>query len=210
MQARICWILALGCLPLAATRAAAGTGAGTAATPGQLIAAMRAAAAALEDYQVTGESVSDGKRQRFQFFFKKPDLVRINTRRGQVTVQPNGKICGRLGRSQLGGIWWEIGRNDKRLRDSEGIPFWDTHFAAIVDRIARRLQSGAAAAVESGADTCTLTVCLENTSWTYVIDSQTLFFRETSRSMDGQEVERTRYSNFRANSGLRKSLFSRF
>jgi hypothetical protein len=141
------------------------------------------------------------------YSFKKPELVRIDTRDGQVTVQPNGKIRGRLGHGLVGRISREIGREDSRLKDSEGIPFWETHFAATVDRIAGRLRSGATAVVESGPDSCTLTVRLESTTWTYALDGRTLFLRETSRSVDGREVERTRYSEFHPNCGLKESLF---
>lgn len=203
MQPSTRWVLALGCLSLTATARAATT----ARTPAELVSQMRAAAAALEDYQVAGEGVSDGKHQHFRFFFKKPDLVRLDAGDGQVAVQPNGNVRGRLGHGPFGRISRKLNRDDDRLKDPEGIPFWDSYFAAVVARIEDQIQKGATAAMESGPETHTLTIRSGHTTWTYVIDDRTLFFRENSRTVDGREVERTRYSDFRPNTGLSESFF---
>ena len=44
-------------------------------------------------------------------------------------------------------------------------------------------------------------------TWKYVIDRKTLFFRENTRSTADRVVETTRYSDFRANTGLKPAFF---
>src|SRR5262245_8419836 len=96
----------------------------------EVVTRMEQMAAGLHDYEVRGDGGADGKKQHFKFYFLAPALVRIDSDDGQVAVQPNGEIRGRLGKGVFGNISRKLDRNDKRLRDAEGIPFWDSHFAA--------------------------------------------------------------------------------
>lgn len=176
-------------------------------TPAQLVARMAAAAASLEDYEVTGVGESDGKKNEFKVYFKKPDLVRIDTERGQVSVQPNGTIRGRLGKGAFGMISRKIERDDAQLKDEEGIAFYDSHYAATVKRIQDQLQAGAKASMKTLPDGYELEVHSGNTTWRYTLDKNSFFFRENSRTVDGKVVETTRYSDFHPNAGLKATFF---
>src|SRR5690349_8782652 len=76
-----------------------------------LLTRLEARAAQLQDYTVVGEGIDRGKPRRFKFYFKSPHLVRIDTPRGQVTVQPNGEIRGRLGHGLFGWVSRRLGRD---------------------------------------------------------------------------------------------------
>src|SRR5689334_772914 len=67
----------------------------------ELLASLDRAAAGLQDYTVNGVTAADGKAQKFKVTFKRPNLVRVDTGSGQVAVQPNGEIKGRLGHGPL-------------------------------------------------------------------------------------------------------------
>lgn len=187
--------------------AAACAAAPEAKTPAQLLAQMAAMAATLNDYEVSGVGESDGKRDVFKVYFLKPQLVRLDSERGQVSVQPNGTIRGRLGKGPFGMISQGIGRDDQKLKDAEGVPFWDSHYAATVTRIQERLKEGAKATLTSDSDAYRLEVRSGTTTWKYVIDRKTLFFRENTRSAGDRTVETTRYSDFRSNTGLKPAFF---
>src|SRR5262245_42096845 len=64
----------------------------------ELVTQMEQMAARLQDYEVRGESDHDGKHEKYRLYFMKPGLVRIDSEGGQVSVQPNGEIRGRLGK----------------------------------------------------------------------------------------------------------------
>jgi len=195
------WLLAIAGLVLTGRAAPEVRDAAT------LVAQLQASAAALQDYEVTGEGISDGKHSHYRFFYKRPDLVRIDTKDGEVSVQPNGEIRGRLGHGPFGLISRKLSRNDRRLHDAEGIPFWESHFPASVGRIEALIKNGGTPSMTSGPETYTLTVRSGDTTLTFVIDRATMFFRENSRSVNGKQVDLTRYSNYRPNSGLKASFF---
>ena len=46
-----------------------------------------------------------------------------------------------------------------------------------------------------------------DTSWKYAVDKTTLFLKENSRWVKGQQVEITRYSGFRPNTGIKTAHF---
>jgi outer membrane lipoprotein-sorting protein len=189
------------CLALAA--------AGWAAEPknaAELVTQMEQMAGRLQDYEVRGESDHDGKHEKYRLYFMKPALVRIDTEDGQVSVQPNGEIRGRLGKGLFGKISQKLDRTDRRLRDSEGIPFYDGHFAAAVGRIRTQMKGGSATLNASG-DAYVLEVRNGPSSWRYVVDKKTLFFRETIVWMNGKMTDQTRYFDFRPNAGMKDSRF---
>jgi len=196
-------MLVVGCL----SAAAVGRAAPEPKNAEDLVARLEATAASLQDYEVNGEGVAEGKHDRYKLYFKRPDLVRIDAKDGEVSVQPNGDIRGRLGRGPFGFISRKIGRNDSRLRDKEGIPFWESHYPATVARIRSQLRNGATASMTTGPETYTLTLRSGDVTWQYVSDKATMFFRENSRSVNGKQVEVTRYFNYRPNIGLKTSVF---
>jgi len=171
-------------------------------TAAALLAEMQARAARMRDYTVDGESERDGKTSHFKLYFKQPDLVRVDTSRGQVTVEPTGEIRGRLGKGPLGDVSRKVARDDRRLRDKDGVPFWETHYAATVAGIESRIKAGATATVAMAGDAYNLNVRSGRMEWRYVIDPGTLFFRETSTLDGGRQVEVTHYSDFHPNVGL--------
>jgi len=144
---------------------------------------------------------------RFKFYFKQPDLVRIDTDRGQVTVEPDGEIRGRRGKGLLGKISRRLSREDLRLKDHEGIPFCDGHYAATVARIRSQVKAGATARVSAAPDGLNLEVRSGEKIWRYRIDPETLFFRECAVSERGDPIATTRYSDFRPNVGLETGRF---
>src|SRR5438045_7761875 len=82
------WMLVLGCL----TAAGIGRAAPEPTSAEELVARLEATAASLQDYEVNGEGVADGKHDRYKLYYKRPDLVRIDAKDGEVAVQPNGAI----------------------------------------------------------------------------------------------------------------------
>jgi hypothetical protein len=198
-----CCLLIGGCLLLSGAARAAQE----AKNAEELVARMEAMAGGLQDYQVTGEGESRGKHTKFTLYFKKPDLVRIDTDDGQVAVQPNGDIRGRLGRGPFGSISRKVDRSDKRLRDSEGIAFWESHYPAMVARIRAQLKAGAAASMSADGGAYNLEIRSGETTWKYVVDKNTLFPKENSRWVNGRQEEITRYSGFRANTGMKTGHF---
>jgi outer membrane lipoprotein-sorting protein len=163
--------------------------------------------AALQDYQVTETTETNNKRQQARFFFKRPDLVRIDTREGQVAVQPNGSIRGRLGHGLFGWISVGLSRADKRLQDTEGVPFYQSHFQAVVARIRQQLQQGATATMDRGEGSYTLDIRAARTLWTYTLDRNTFLPVQSSRWIGGKQMEKTLYSAWHVNSGLKTSYF---
>ncbi len=175
-------------------------------SPDELVARMEQAAAGLKDYQVRGQGEAKGKRSRFTMYFLKPNLVRVDSGDGQVSVQPSGQVRGRKGSGLFGKISIGMDRDDKRLRDDEGIPFWEGHYAASVARIREQMKGGQAQLTVQ-PEGYLLEVAKGNTRWTYRVDQRTLFFLENSRWVNGKQVESTRYSDFRPNSGLKEGRF---
>jgi outer membrane lipoprotein-sorting protein len=209
-------IIALLALPPARVQAASSppssVTAGAEASPkgetvDALLARMEARAAEWQDYTVVGESETHGKPSHFKLYFKQPDLVRIDTHRGQVTVQPNGEIRGRLGHGLFGHFSRQIQRDDPRLKYADGRPFWDSSFAATLALIRSRIKDGATAAVSTEPAGLQLELRSGPDTWRYVIDPDTLFFRDTSHSKEGAPVQVTHYTNFRANVGLEPHMF---
>src|SRR5437899_986059 len=78
-------------------------------TVAELLSSLDTAAANLQDYTVTGTTEANGKKHQFKLTYKRPNLVRIDTHAGQVSVQPNGEIKGRLGRGPFGKIAQKLG-----------------------------------------------------------------------------------------------------
>jgi outer membrane lipoprotein-sorting protein len=173
----------------------------------QLLSRMAAMAAQLDDYEVLGDDETEGKPIRFKFSFKQPNLVRIDTDEGQATVQPNGQIRGRLGKGLFGKISRKLGRDDARLKNGQGIPFWESHYAATVARIGSQIKAGAAAALAVTPQTLDLEIREGSTTWRYIIDPGTLFFRETSRWDNGKRVAVTHFRAFCPNVGLETRRF---
>lgn len=172
-----------------------------------LLAKMDAAAAALQDYEVTGDGETDGKPNHFTLYFKSPNLVRIDSKEGQVSVQPNGDIRGRLGHGPFGKISQKLSRDDEKLKDSEGIPFYDSHFAATISRIKELVKGGATAKMTVKKDGYSLVLKQDTTFWRYEIDPKTWFFMESARTVNGKRVEITRYSGFKPNTGIKTDHF---
>ena len=163
--------------------------------------------AALQDYQVTENTEIDNKRDQVKLSFKRPDLVRLDTREGQVAVQPNGSIRGRLGHGLFGSISIGISREDKRLQDAEGIPFFQSHIQAVVARIRQQLQQGATATMDKGEGTYTLDIRAAKTLWTYTLDRNTFLPTQSSRWVGGKQIEKTLYSAWHLNGGLKTDYF---
>ena len=172
-----------------------------------LLARMEVRAAEWQDYTVIGESETHGKQSQFKLYFKQPDLVRIDTHRGQVTVQPNGEIRGRLGHGLFGHFSRQIQRDDPRLKDAEGRPFWDSSYPATLAFIRSRIKEGATATVSTEPVGLQIELRSGPDTWRYVINSGTLFFRETSHLKEGELVQVTRYTDFHANLGLEQHVF---
>jgi hypothetical protein len=172
-----------------------------------LVASLERVASEWEDYQYTGRTTKRGKSETFKFYFKRPTLVRMDTGRGEVAVQPNGDIRGRRGRGLFGGISRRLDPDDRRLKDDEGIPFYECHFAAIVERIGSQLKRGATAAMDVEPAAYRLVVRLADTVWTYTVDKERLFPLSCRRTVNGKEVEATECSDFRCNMGLKTDLF---
>jgi outer membrane lipoprotein-sorting protein len=172
-----------------------------------LLARMDRAAAKLQDYTVTGTTESDGKQEQFKLTYKRPGLVRIDSRDGQVAVQPNQEIKGRLGRGVFGKIAQKIKRDDKRLKDSEGIPFYESDFVSMLARIRARIRAGDAATMKAGGTFYYLEIRSGDTVRGYRVDSRSFYLLENSRKVKGGPVEITRYTDFRPNSGVKLDRF---
>ena len=172
-----------------------------------LLAEVDHAMACLLDYRVKGDVETKGKHDRFTVYFKAPNLVRIDAHDGQVAVQPDGSIRGRLGHGLFGRISRAISRDDKRLKDDEGIPFYDSHFPAVIARLWHKVKEGAPATMHEEATCYQLEVREDKTVWKYAFDKTTLCLTEDSKWVDSRQVETAHYTNFKANTGLSSGLF---
>jgi hypothetical protein len=173
----------------------------------ELLSRLEARAAQLLDYQVKAETSRRGQTIHLKLYFKQPNLVRIDTSLGQVAVQPDGEIRGRLGKGPLGKDSEKIDRNDPRLRDAQGTPFYEMYFGATLARIRAQIKAGASATAAMKPAAPTLEVRSGATVWTYVVDPDTLFFREIDCTQNGRQVDAIRYSSFQPNLGLETRLF---
>jgi hypothetical protein len=173
----------------------------------ELLSRLEVRAAQLRDYQVRAETSRRGQTIHLKLYFKQPNLVRIDTSLGQVAVQPDGEIRGRLGKGPLGKDSEKIDRDDRRLRDAAGTPFYEMYFGATLARIRAQIKAGASATATMKADAPTLEVRSGATVWTYVVDPDTLFFREIDCFENGRQLDTIRYSSFRPNLGLETRFF---
>ena len=173
----------------------------------ELLTALGRAAAGLQDYEVKGTTDSNGKSEGFTKYYKRPGLVRIDTREGQVSVQPNGDIRGRLGHGLFGHFSRKLDRDDHRLKDDQGIAFYEGSFPATIARIRTRIKSGAVAAMKGSRDKYYLTVRSGDTIWRYAFSRSHLMPLWSSRWVNGKSVDVTRYLETRTNIGLKTDLF---
>jgi outer membrane lipoprotein-sorting protein len=172
-----------------------------------LLSRMQAKAAQLQDYTISGETDAQGKQTKWKLYFKQPNLVRVDLPRGQATVEPNGEIRGRLGRGLFGKVSRKLKRDDPRLKDPSGVPFWETDYAGILSQIQSAIKAGATATLTVTPDAYDLDIRSGQTDWRYVIDPKTLFFREGIRSESGKQVVVTQYRVFSPNVGLETKVF---
>jgi hypothetical protein len=172
-----------------------------------LLVAIEHAISGWQDYQVKGDNELKGKHHLFKVAYKCPNFVRVDATEGQVSVQPDGSIRGRLGGGIFGRISRGIRRNDKRLQDEEGVPFYDDHFPALIVRIRQRITQGARATMEEDLAGYELEVHSSGTTWKYTFDKVTLFLCEDRRWVNGKEVEITHYTDFKTNTGLTINFF---
>jgi hypothetical protein len=163
----------------------------------ELLSRLEARAAQLQDYQVRGETTHRGQKVH----------LKVDTSLGQVTVQPNGEIRGRLGKGPLGKDSEKIDRDDPRLRSAAGTPFYEMYFGATLARIRAQIKAGASATAAMKPDAPTLEVRSGATVWTYVVDPDTLFFREIDCIKNGKQVDAIQYSSFQPNLGLETRFF---
>jgi hypothetical protein len=112
-----------------------------------------------------------------------------------------------MGKGLFGKLSQALGRHDKRLKDDEGIPFYDTHYLAMIARIKSQAKQGAALKTSVQSGKYTLNVQSGQTVWRYVIDSKSLFLAENSRTIRGKLVDITHYSNFHPNTGIKTETF---
>jgi hypothetical protein len=173
----------------------------------ELPSRLEARAAQLQDYPVRAETARHGQTIHLTLYFKQPNLVRIDTDLGEVSVQPDGEIRGRLGKGPLGKRSEKIDREDPRLRDAEGTPFYETYFGAILARIRPQIKAGASAAATVNSDASQLSVRSGATIWSYAVDPDTLFFREINCTQNDKAVHTIRYCSFRPNMGLETRFF---
>ncbi len=173
----------------------------------ELLACLERAAADLQDYTVTGTTEAHGKKQTFKMAFKRPHFVRIDTPDGQVAVQPNSEIKGRLGHGPLGKIAQTLGRRDKRLQDAEGIPFYESDFVSMLARVQAQIKGGAAAAMQASATSYLLEIRSGDTAWKYRLAKSDFSLQESSRWVNGKQAEITRYADFHANTGIKTAFF---
>jgi outer membrane lipoprotein-sorting protein len=172
-----------------------------------LLACIDRAMAAWQDYRVNGESEAKGKRERFKVYFKCPNLVRVDAHDGQVAVQPDGTIRGRLGHGLFGGISRGLSRTDKRLQDDEGTPFYESHFPALIARIRQQVKQGMAAVMDDQPAGYGLEIRSDKTTWKYRFDKSTYAVIDASRWVDGRQIAATHYTDFKANTGLTTRFF---
>jgi len=173
----------------------------------ELLACLESAVANLQDYTVTGTTETDGKKQQFKMAFKRPNLVRIDTHQGQVSVQPNGDIKGRLGHGPFGKIAQKLRRSDKRLQDAEGIPFYESDFLSMLARVQAQIKEGAAATMNADTTSYVLEIHSGDTAWKYRLDSSDFSLQESSRWVKSKQAEITHYTDFHANTGIKTGFF---
>lgn len=203
-----CLLLVVGCLGSAGSQdAERSRPAQQPSSVEELLACLDRAAEGLHGYTVTGATVVDGKTQQFKMAFLRPKMVRIDTKDGQVSVQPNGAIKGRLGRGPLGKIAQTLSREDKRLQDAEGIPFYESDFLSMLARIESKVKAGAVATMQAKPTGCQLELRSGETVWRYRFSTGDYSLLESSRWVNGKQVETSVYTQFRPNAPLTAAYF---
>jgi|SRR5579871_2199351 len=173
----------------------------------ELLACLESATASLQDYTVNATTAFGGRSLRLNITYKRPDLIRIDTPIGQASVQPNGDIMGRLGHGPLGKMAFKIDRNDKRLRDAEGIPFYRLDFPSMLARVREQIKDGAAATMTADAGAYRLEIRSGDTTWDYAFAPNDFSLQENSRWVKGKQAQITRYKDFQPNTGIKSEYF---
>src|SRR5579884_239543 len=173
----------------------------------ELLARLQSATASLQDYTVNATTTFGGRSLRLKIVYKRPNLVRIDTPIGQASVQPNGDIKGRLGHGPLGKRAFKIDRNEKRLRDAEGIPFYQIDFPSMLARVQEQIKEGAAATMTADANAYRLEIHSGDTTWEYAFAPNDFSLLENSRWVKGKQAQITRYSDFQPNTGIQTDYF---
>jgi len=207
----------------AALLGALATAASAAPAPQQLLDQMSARFNAITDYQVTVDSTarvgSSLKERRYQFAFKKPGMIRLQTltgenKGGELCVCPDGRIRGRKNSGMLKVFAVTMSRGDARLKDSEGIGVWEMDFGSTIRRLRAKISTPGirATVIGSSAGSYLLEIRygagrLAGVVERYAINVDTLCINQSERLKDGAIVERSVYSEMRVNNGLANSYF---
>lgn len=192
--------------------------ASSASSPQELLQMINQRFTALKDYQcqVISTSYKTGKPKQdgHKYFFKKPQLIRLEVNigkdKGAVAVYNKaGKV-----RAHAGGLLSiftiTMDPNDKRLRDDDGSTFVDSHLGGTIKDISEAVATGKATIIVSQTDQKVYQLHIErnNRKDIILIDNQLLLPIMWDTYQDGKISSKTEWKDLKVDLGLGENLFS--
>lgn len=192
--------------------------ASSASSPQEIINLLSQRFSGLKDYQcqVINTTFKNGqpKQDGHKYFFKKPQLIRLEVNigkdKGAVAVYNKlGKVRAHAG-GLLGLITITMEPNDKRLQDDDGSTFVESHFGTTIKDIEKAISSGTVTTSEITRDHLLYQIQVDRTNKRdiIIIDSQSMLPVSWDSYRDGKLESKTEWKNVQVDIGLADSLFS--
>ncbi len=193
--------------------------------PQQLLDQMSARFTGVNDYEVVIDSVAregnNEERIRYRFAWKRPSLIRLRTlsgpdKDGELCCTKAGKIRGRKNSGLIKVFAVSMDRDDKRLRDAEGVPVWQMDAGSTIHRLKTKLNTPGVQASVTGPDRPNglyqlslrgASGAMAGIAENYWIDSQSLWITRMERLKNGALSESRAYSALRVNPGFTDQYF---
>jgi outer membrane lipoprotein-sorting protein len=192
--------------------------AASALAPNDLLKQVQQRFDTLKDYQcifvTTGYKNGKVKEETNNYFFKKPQLIRLEVTSGKdkgavAIYNRQGKVRAHAG-GLLGVFKITMEPNDKRLLDSEGNSFVDSHLGGAIRDMSKLLATASNASIteiDRQGRCYLLQVERPNKKDLIIVNTQQLLPIEWQSYKDGQPTSKTEWRSLRVDQGLADSLF---
>lgn len=192
--------------------------ASSASSPQELLQMINQKFSTLKDYQCqvvnTKYTTSAAKQDGHKYFFKKPHLIRLEVNigkdKGAVAVYNKaGKVRAHAG-GLLSIITITMEPNDKRLQDSDGSTFVDSHLGGTIKDIEKAIADGKVTITPPQGDQKAYQLQIERTNRKDIIfiDAQLLLPMVWDTYKDGKLASKTEWKNLQVDIGVEEKLFS--
>jgi outer membrane lipoprotein-sorting protein len=192
--------------------------ASSASSPQEIIKLLNQRFSNLKDYQcqVINTSYKKGqpKQDGHKYFFKKPQLIRLEVNigkdKGSVAVYNKaGKVRAHAG-GLLSIITLTMEPTDKRLQDDDGSTFVESHLGTTIKDIEKAISSGTTTVTEVSREHLLYQIQIDRTDKKdiIIIDSQIMLPISWDSYRDGKLESKTEWKNLQVDTNLADSLFS--